>query len=208
MAEKRNKGGKLQLGGGGQTEALMIILDIFIKSLLQAGNQGGNMQLEGGGQGESSNFIFNVCTEHGSGWGPGVQPCSWRWECHRRTLVARPVMLKYTHLASKKLWCKSFAKLVEWESFYFKGVREKACSPAGFLLSSCSSITKLLHKLLQLALCQQNVIINTAMESANRTEILMGRHCKRHTKPQTFGESEEGKGEGEGRKLPYGPRMK
>lgn len=173
----------------------MIIVDIFIKSLLQAGNQGGNMQLEGRGQGESSNFIFNVCAEHGSGWGPGVQPCSWRWECHRRTLVPRPVTLKYVHLASKKPWCKGFAKLAEPENFYFKGVREKACSPAGFLLSSCSSITKLLHKLLQLAPCQQNVIINTATESANRSEILMGRHCKRHTKPQTFRESEEGKQE-------------
>ena len=154
------------------------------------------MQLEGGGQGESSNFIFSICTEHGSGWGPGVQPCSWRWECHRRMLVPRPVVLKYAHLASKISRCKSFAKLVEWESFYFKRVRGKACSPAGFLLNSFSSITKLLHKLLQLALCQQNVIINTAMESANRSEILTGRHCKRHTKPQTFGESEEGKGEG------------
>ena len=133
MAQKRNKGGKLQLGGGGQTEALTIIVDIFIKSLLQAGNQGGNMQLEGGGQGESSNFIFNVCTEHGSGWGPGVQPCSWRWECHRRTLVPRPVTLKYAHhLASKKPWCKGFAKLAERESFYFKGVRGKLVHLLGF----------------------------------------------------------------------------
>mgnify|MGYP001853352007 FL=1 len=71
MAQKRNKGGKLQLGGGGQTEALMIIVNIIIKSLLQAGNQGGNMQLEGGGHGESSNFIFSAYTEHGSGWDQG-----------------------------------------------------------------------------------------------------------------------------------------
>lgn len=63
MAQKRNKGGKLQLGGGGQTKALMIIVNIIIKSLLQAGNQGGNTQLEGGGQGENSNFIFSVSTE-------------------------------------------------------------------------------------------------------------------------------------------------
>lgn len=166
----------------------MIIVDIFIKSLLQAGNQGGNMQLEGGGQGENSSFIFNVCNEYGSEWRLGAQPCSWRWECHRRTLVLKPVTLKYAHLTSKKPWCKGFAKLVEWENFYFKRVRREACSPAGFLLSSFSSITKLLHKLLQLVPCQQNVIINTAMESANRSEILMGRHCKRHTKLQTFRE--------------------
>lgn len=151
MAQKRDQGGKLQLEAGQQTKARMIIVDIFFKSLFQKGNQAGNMQLGSRGQRETKTFILNKRSIKGSKWKPGVLFCSCKWEYHRRTLICRPVTLKYAY---SRLTETSEWEPFKLESFYFKGVREKAGSPAGFLLSSCSSITKLLHKLLQLATSQ------------------------------------------------------
>lgn len=100
---------------------------------------------------------------------------------------------------------KALQSLRNQRAFILKEWGRKLVHLLGFLLSSHSSITQLLHKLLQLVLCQQNVIINTAPESASRSEILMGRHSKRRIKPKTFGESEEGKGEGGGQNCHMNP---